>query len=124
MPLSSVYSKQISIKKIVKLQEFFQKMNEKKNKKYMESQEILVDPNFIFSRRLAELGSFGLSSKPKTHTIRDQVLCLKPELFGDYGVVIGVDNDKYEVLFQKPSFGKSNLNGLTSDLWAGKFYER
>lgn len=27
-------------------------------------------------------------------------------------------------MFNQPSFGKSDLNGLCSELWAGKFYER
>ena len=36
MPLSSVYSKQISIRKIEKLVEFFKNMNKKKTKKYIE----------------------------------------------------------------------------------------
>lgn len=27
-------------------------------------------------------------------------------------------------MFAKPSFGKSDLNGICDNLWAGKFYER
>lgn len=27
-------------------------------------------------------------------------------------------------MFSRPSFGKSDLNGICNDLWAGKFYER
>jgi hypothetical protein len=27
-------------------------------------------------------------------------------------------------MFSRPSFGKSDLNGICSNLWAGKFYER
>lgn len=27
-------------------------------------------------------------------------------------------------MFTKPTFGKSDLNGLCHELWAGKFYER
>ncbi len=27
-------------------------------------------------------------------------------------------------MFKRPSFGKSDLNGICGDLWAGKFYER
>lgn len=27
-------------------------------------------------------------------------------------------------MFNKPSFGKYDLNGICDDLWAGRFYER
>lgn len=85
---------------------------------------MLVDPNYLFSRRLSEYGYFGLPKKPKSHTIRDQVICLKPDLFGEFGVIVGVDDDKYEVLFQKSSFGMSNLSGLSREISGGKFFER
>jgi hypothetical protein len=52
------------------------------------------------------------------------VIVLSPDFFGEYGIVIGCDGNKFEILFEKPSFGKINLNGLCQDLWAGKFHER
>lgn len=65
-----------------------------------------------------------LSRIPNPSTIRDQVVCLHPEFFGELGVIIGFDYNKFEVMFNKPSFGKTDLNGICTDLWAGKFYER
>ena len=35
--------------------------------------------------------------------------------------MIGVDDDKYEVIFEKPAFGKVDLGGLCTNLWGGKF---
>ena len=64
------------------------------------------------SRRLSFYGKMHLTKGPKISAIRDQVICLKPEFFGEYGVIIGIDGDKYEVLFKRPSFGKGNLNGI------------
>lgn len=55
-----------------------------------------------------------LSKAPKATTIRDQVICLQPEFFGEFGVVIGFDKNKFEVMFNQPSFGKTDLNGLCS----------
>jgi hypothetical protein len=36
-------------------------------------------------------------------------------------VIIGVDDEIYEVLFEKPSFGKVDLGGLCDNLWGSKF---
>lgn len=55
-----------------------------------------------------------LAKPPKATAIRDQVICLQPEFFGEFGVIIGFDYNKYEVMFNQPSFGKSDLNGLCS----------
>lgn len=114
MPLSSVYSKQVSAKNVRKLQEYFMTIQQDKNKskKYSDPKIIEVDPNFLMSRRLSFNGKMFLGKGPNISTIRDQVICVKPEFFGEYGVIIGVDGDKYEVLFKKPSFGKGNLNGI------------
>ncbi len=46
---------------------------------------------------------------------------MHPEHFGHYGIIIGNDDDRYEVIFEKPSFGKGDLNGLCDNLWGGKF---
>lgn len=91
-----------------------QKNKQKKKVKYTESKIIEVDPNYLFSRRLANLGKMYLSKAPKATTIRDQVICLQPEFFGEFGVVIGFDKNKFEVMFNQPSFGKTDLNGLCS----------
>lgn len=126
MPLSSIYSKQVSSKNIRKLQEYFASLQKEKSKpkKYSDPKIIEVDPNYLMSRRLAFHGKMYLREAPTLTTIRDQVICLKPEFFGEYGVVVGVDGDKYEVLFKKPSFGKGNMNGICDELWGGKFSER
>ena len=96
-----------------------------KKAKFSEPKVITINPNYLFSKRLASLCSFNLSGvgrhKPKPHTIRDQVICLKPEFFGDFGIVVGVDNDQFEVIFSKPRFGKTDLNGLCKKLYGGKF---
>lgn len=119
MPLLSIYSKQVAAKKIEEMSGIFREMEQKnmaKKVKYEEVNHITVNPNYLFSRRLSHLSLFHLchykGKEPKPHTIRDQVICLKPEFFGDFGIVVGVDDDKYEVLFQKSKFGKTNLNGL------------
>lgn len=49
---------------------------------------------------------------------------MQPEFYGELGVIIGFDYNKFEVMFSRPSFGKSDLNGICNDLWAGKFFER
>lgn len=63
MPMSSIYSKQISYKKIAKLEEYFKKERNVR-KKAVEDQELLVDPNFLFSLKLARMGFLYLSSRP------------------------------------------------------------
>lgn len=67
------------------------------------------------------MGFLYLSSRPEDHAIGDQIVCLHPEHFGHFGVVIGIDNDRYEVIFEKPSCGKTDLGGLCTNLWGGKF---
>ena len=120
--MSSIYSKQISYKKITKLEEYFRtERGSKRQAKQAHEEELLVDPNFLFSIRLARMGYLFLSSRPEDHVIGDQIVCLHPEFFGHFGVVIGIDNDRYEVMFEKPSFGKTDLGGLCSNLWGGKF---
>ena len=118
--MSSIYSKQISYKKIAKLEEYFKTERKLKNKK-ANNEELIVDPNFLFSLKLARMGFLYLSARPEDHAIGDQIVCLHPEHFGHFGVVIGVDNDRYEVIFDKPSFGKTDLGGLCDNLWGGKF---
>lgn len=59
-----------------------QKTKESKKSKYVETKIIEVDPNYLFSRRLATLGKMYLAKSPKATTIRDQVICLQPEFFG------------------------------------------
>ncbi len=49
------------------------------------------------------------------------MICLKKDFFGEYGIIVGIDDEKYEVLFENPSFGKSSLKGLCDNLWGGKF---
>ena len=80
MPLSSIYSKQVSAKNIRKLQEYFSSLQKEKNKskKYSDPKIIEVDPNLIMSRRLAFYGKMYLSKGPNISTIRDQVICLRP----------------------------------------------
>ena len=79
MPLSSIYSKQVSIKNIKKLQEYFrERPNNKKGKKYADPKILEVDPNFVVSRRLAAIGKMHLPQAPKIATIKDEVVCLKP----------------------------------------------
>ena len=34
---------------------------------------------------------------------------------------MGIDDSKYEVLFDEPSFGKNDLSGLCDNLWGYKF---
>ena len=46
---------------------------------------------------------------------------MNPDFFGHYGAVVGIDDNKYEVFFDEPSFGKNDLNGLCDNLWGGKF---
>ena len=46
---------------------------------------------------------------------------MSPEFFGHHGAIIGIDDNKYEVLFDEPSFGKGDLGGLCDNLWGGKF---
>lgn len=120
MPMSSIYSKQISYKKIAKLEEYF-KTERNMRKKKNNNEEMLVDPNFLFSLKLARMGFLYLAARPNDHAIGDQIVCLHPEYFGHFGVITGVDNDRYEVIFDKPSFGKTDLGGLCSNLWGGKF---
>lgn len=123
MPLSSIYSKQISAKNIRKLEEILKvENNSQKKRKYGNPIVAEIDPNYLFSRRLATFGKMHLQKIPRVTTIRDQVICLQPEFFGELGVVIGFDDKKFEVMFSKPSFGKTDLNGLCSELWAGRFY--
>ncbi len=124
--MSSIYSKQISYKKIAKLEDYFKNDRSERKKKNINKtnekrEEMLVDPNFLFSLKLARIGFLYLSARPEDHAIGDQIVCLHPEYFGHFGVVIGIDNDRYEVIFEKLSFGKTDLGGLCSNLWGGKF---
>lgn len=72
----------------------------------------LLDPNFLFSQRLSQIGYLYLMKKPKNHQIGDLVICVSPQFFGHYGAIVGIDDNKYEVFFDEPSFGKGDLGGL------------
>jgi hypothetical protein len=67
------------------------------------------------------LGSPYLRNRPGTHQIGDIVICITPQFFGHYGAIVGIDDSKYEVLFDEPSFGKNDLSGLCDNLWGYKF---
>ena len=71
-----------------------------------------MDPNLLFSHRLSQLGYLYLRKKPINHEIGDIVICITPRFFGHYGAIVGIDDNKYEVFFDEPSFGKSDLGGL------------
>ena len=75
----------------------------------------------MYSLELANKGFLYLEKRPQDHTIGDQIICLHPDHFGYFGIIVGVDDDRYEVIFSKPSFGKNDLNGLCTNLWGGKF---
>ena len=64
----------------------------------------LFDPNFLFSQKLSQLGYLYLKKKPKNHQIGDLVICVSPQFFGHYGAIVGIDDNKYEVFFDEPSF--------------------
>ena len=81
----------------------------------------LFDPNFLFSQKLSQLGYLYLKKKPKNHQIGDLVICVSPQFFGHYGAIVGIDDNKYEVFFDEPSFGKGDLGGLCNNLWGAKF---
>ena len=72
----------------------------------------MMDPNFLFSHRLSQLGYPYLKKRPQNHEIGDLVICITPQFFGHYGAVVGIDDNKYEVFFDEPSFGKGDLGGL------------
>lgn len=121
MPASSLFSKQVNLKRIIKLKSIFttarenQKIKQQKHqlKKFKEKPiEVLLDPNFLFSHRLSQLGYPYLKKKPMNHEIGDLVICITPQFFGHYGAVVGIDDNKYEVFFDEPSFGKGDLGGL------------
>lgn len=77
MPMSSIYSKQISYKKIAKLEEYFRTERNLRKKKNT-NEELFVDPNFLYSLKLARMGFLYLSSRPDDHAIGDQIVCLHP----------------------------------------------
>ena len=85
---------------------------------------MVVDANFLFSQRLSQLGSPYLSKKPLNHDIGDIIICISPQFFGHYGAIVGIDDNKYEVFFDEPSFGKGDLGGLCDNLWGAKFEYR
>lgn len=127
MPVSSLYSKQVQHKRIVRLKEQFlaerveREKARKRVKKFVEAKIEVLDPNFLFSQRLSKLGTLYLKKRPANHQIGDIVICVSPQFFGHYGAVVGIDDNKYEVLFDEPSFGKSDLGGLCDNLWGSKF---
>jgi hypothetical protein len=75
MPASSLYSKQVNLRRIKKLKEIFTsfrlnkqaKAQKKINKKTKEPKYELVDPNFLFSQRLSQLGYLYLKKRPQNH---------------------------------------------------------
>ena len=119
MPASSLYSKQVNLKRIKKLKEIFtvaranKQVKPKQSKKFKQKTvQFLMDPNFLFSHRLSQLGYPYLKKRPQNHEIGDLVICITPQFFGHYGAVVGIDDNKYEVFFDEPSFGKGDLGGL------------
>lgn len=111
MPVSSILSKQILQKKIKALQQHFIK-NQKAKKAKEDFNDISMDPNYLYTLKMSKIGSPYLAKMPKNHAIGDQVICLTPEFFGHSGVIVGINNRKYQVLFEQPSFGKNDLGGL------------
>ena len=133
MPASSLYSKQVNLKRIHKLKDIFktaraqarQNRQKKEKKKYREAKVEYFDPNFLFSHRLSQLGYIYLKKRPPfNHDIGDLVICLSPQFFGHYGAIVGIDDNKFEVFFDEPSFGKGDLGGLCENLWGAKFEYR
>ena len=70
---------------------------------------------------MSQLGYPYLKKKPLNHEIGDLVICITPQFFGHYGAIVGIDDNKYEVFFDEPSFGKGDLGGLCENLWGAKF---
>jgi hypothetical protein len=104
MPASSIYSKQVNQKRIQRLKEQFTSFRTsreeklKKNsqkKRHREARIEIIDPNFLFSQRLSQIGYLYLKKKPKIHQIGDLIVCVSPQFFGHYGSIIGIDDNKY-----------------------------
>lgn len=87
MPACSLFSKQVNHKRIKRLQDLFvqfkikkesKRQSKKSHNKYREAKIELIDPNFLFSQRLSQLGYLYLKKKPKNHEIGDLVISLNP----------------------------------------------
>lgn len=114
---ASINSKKVSKLKIVKLLDYFRKMKPQAPPK----NDVYLDPNYLYSQRLVSKGNVYLSQNPKAHAIRDRVICFNEAYFGERAIIVGISDYDYEVLFERPSFGKTDLGGLVDFLWGGKF---
>lgn len=54
---------------------------ENRKKKNKEARIEILDPNYLFSQRLSQLGNLYLKKKPKNHQIGDLVICISPQFF-------------------------------------------
>lgn len=117
MPNASLNSKAIAKNELSALINHFKTVEEV----CVPSTRRSFDPNHLYSKRLSEKGVVHLSKRPPAHTIGDRVVCMHPAFFGERALIVGVDHNQYEVIFERPSFGKSDLGGKVDCLWGGKF---
>jgi hypothetical protein len=102
MPNAAINSKAVSKQKLSEVLKYFKEMKQ-------------PDPP------TNDIGFDHLSGEPPTHAIADRVICLREAYFGQRAVIVGIDNNQYDVLFERPSFGKNDLGGKVDYLWGGKF---
>jgi hypothetical protein len=117
MPNAAINSKAVSKKKLSEVLNYFKTMRKVKPP----TKDVAIDANYLYSQRLSEKGVVHLSKRPPPHAIADRVVCTHEAYFGERAVVVGIDNNQYEVLFERPSFGKNDLGGKVDYLWGGKF---
>lgn len=78
MPNAAINSKSVTKKKLQTVLNFFKKLD----RTQLPQEEVFVDPNFLFSKRLSEKGVVHLSHKPVVHAIADRVVCMHSAYFG------------------------------------------
>lgn len=136
LPFTSIFSKGAGIDNIKKLLEIWSPEN-KHFKKHLQDRErnianylegktdqlkaVEVDPNFLITGEHSEMGLLFFREEPFYHRVGEEVICVSDRQFGKRGVVVGIDDDTFEVVFEEKDFGHSDLGGKCEKLRGGRF---
>ncbi|EGR32559.1 hypothetical protein IMG5_077960 [Ichthyophthirius multifiliis] len=78
--------------------------------------QIIIDPNFAIPANYDAPAKLFFEKQPHYHSLGDHVRYIgtfgvKTAPFGLNGIVVGIIDDKFEVVFEKPFVGGNNLGG-------------
>lgn len=117
--LAPIASKVMQMSRIEKLEKLIGTLAQKFENHKPKKKEIEVNPNFLVCHRSYRNIPIFYNDHPFYHDIGDRVICINQTTlnsipFGLSGTVVGVEDEKFEIVFDKPFIGGGNLGGRCS----------